>query len=253
LGQAGFRLNLDGLTILIDPFLSDHEARLFVPPDPVAMATGVDWLLATHEHLDHLDRPFVQKVATQSPEVTLAVPAPLVDEAREIAPMRIVGVKPGDRLDMSPEVGLHVTPAWHGVEVGDGYSLGNDEGGIARFVGYIIRGPGLSVYHSGDTLVTDELVGRLRGEKIDIALLPINGRDYYREARGLVGNMDAREAVQLAAELGVSILVPMHWDLFSGNTVRPANVLDEIVNLPSPNLHVMTLARYRPCPLPRFP
>ncbi len=252
LGQAGFRLDIDGLVILIDPFLSDHDARLFAPPDPVATATGVDCLLATHEHLDHLDRPFVQQVASQSPEATLVVPAPLVEEAREIAPIEVVGVQPGDRLDVSPQVAVQVTPSWHEVEVGDGYSLGNEKDGLVRFVGYIVRGPGLSLYHSGDTLVTDDLLNTLRGEKIDVALLPINGRDYYREAKGVVGNMDAREAVQFAAELEVSILVPMHWDLFSGNTVRPGNVLDEIANLPSPNLNVLTLARYRTFPLPRF-
>ena len=57
---------------------------------------------------------------------------------------------------------------------------------------------------------------------MDVAVLPVNGRDPEREARGIVGNMDAREAVELALAIGATLLVPIHWDGFAGNTVPPA-------------------------------
>ncbi len=249
LGQAGFVLELDGLRVLVDPFTSDHEARLHAAPDEESLATGVDWLLVTHEHLDHFDAGFVRALDRYSPGAGLVVPSPLVEEAAQIAPgLTVVGVRPGDRKQLSGSVSLHVTPAWHGIEPKDGYSQGFVEDGGSRFVGFVVGTADVSIYHSGDTIVTDELRAALAGEQIDVALLPINGRDYYRESLGLVGNMDAREALALARELGVRLLVPMHWDLFAGNTVRPGALVDE-ASLEA-DVHVLVPARHVPLPLP---
>jgi L-ascorbate metabolism protein UlaG (beta-lactamase superfamily) len=132
----------------------------------------------------------------------------------------------------------------------DAYSQGRGEDGLVRFVGYLIRAPGIGIYHAGDTLVTDGLREALAGHAIDVALLPVNGRDYYREGAGLIGNMDAREAVRLAQELGVRVLVPMHWDLFNGNTVRPGIAVDEAAG--DSGLHVLVPSRFAELPLPVF-
>jgi L-ascorbate 6-phosphate lactonase len=251
LGQAGFLIEIEGLRFLIDPFLSEHEARLFPPPPAEPLAERIDWLLVTHEHLDHLDVDFVPILARRSPEATVVLPTPIVDQATRLHPaLRVKGVQPADVVDLSPTVQLHVVPAWHGVEMADAYSQGRGEDGLVRFVGYVIRAPGISIYHSGDTLVTDELREALAGHAIDVALLPVNGRDYYREGIGLIGNMDDREAVRLAQELGVRVLVPMHWDLFNGNTVRPGNAVDEAAG--DSGLHVLVPSRFAELPLPVF-
>jgi L-ascorbate metabolism protein UlaG (beta-lactamase superfamily) len=254
LGQAGFRLGVEGLQVLIDPFLSEYEARLFPPPDPVPLATGVDFLLATHDHLDHLDTGFLPTLAEHSPGATVVLPTPHVGQVDALGcGLATIGVQPGDSLELSEHVRLDVLPAWHGFEVADGYTEGRGDDGLghARFVGYVVRTPELSIYHSGDTIVTDELREALASAAVDVALLPINGRDYFREAVGLVGNMDAREAVKLSEEAGVRLLIPMHWDLFAGNTVRPGTAVDEAAE--GSTLHVLTVARFTPMPLPAFP
>jgi L-ascorbate 6-phosphate lactonase len=251
LGQAGFLLETEGLRILIDPFLSEHEARLFPPPPVEPFVERIDWLLVTHEHLDHLDVDFLPLLAQRSPNVTVVLPTPIVEQASSIDQgLRTVGVQPGDIVDLSPMVALHVLPAWHGVEMADAYSPGRGEDGLVRFVGYVVNTPGLGLYHSGDTLVTDELRRALAGRAIDVALLPVNGRDYYREELGLIGNMDAREAVRLSQEIGVRVLVPMHWDLFRGNTVRPGDAVDEAAG--DSGLHVLVPSRFATLPLPTF-
>jgi L-ascorbate 6-phosphate lactonase len=251
LGQAGFLLETEGLRLLIDPFLSEYDARLYPPPPAKPLAERIDWLLVTHEHLDHLDVDFVPILAEHSPAAGVVLPTPIVDQADRLhAGLRTIGVQPGDSLELSPSVQLQVLPAWHGVEMADAYSRGPDVDGLCYFVGYVIRAPGISIYHSGDTVVTDELRDALAGQAIDVALLPINGRDYYRERSGLIGNMDAREAVRLAQELGVRVLVPMHWDLFAGNTVRPGSAVDEVAG--DSGLHVLVPARFSALPLPDF-
>jgi L-ascorbate metabolism protein UlaG (beta-lactamase superfamily) len=249
LGQAGFALDLGGLRILIDPFTSDHEARLFRTIDAESLAPGVDWLLVTHGHLDHFDVEFARVLDSRSPGAGLVIPSPLVAEAKQVAPhLDVIGVQPGDRVELSEKVSVAVVPAWHAINPADGYTQGRDDSGESSFVGYVVRAEDVSLYHSGDTLVTDGLRAALAAEKVDIALLPINGRDYYREQLGLVGNMDGREALELARELGVRMLVPMHWDLFSGNTVRPGSVVDDASV--DAALHVLVPARLVPFWLP---
>ncbi len=52
----------------------------------------------------------------------------------------------------------------------------------------------MRVYHAGDTIAYDDMVERLRALRVDVALLPINGRDHFREAQDVVGNLTPREA-----------------------------------------------------------
>jgi len=254
LGQAGFRIGLGGLNVLVDPFFSEYEARLFAPPDPTPFAMGVDFLLVTHDHIDHLDTGFLPTLAEHSPGATVVLPTPHVEqEELRDSGLATIGVQPGETVELSDQVTLDVLPAWHGFEVADGYTEGRGDDGLghARFVGYVVRTSGMSIYHSGDTIVTEELRRTVARASVDVALLPINGRDHFREAAGLVGNMDAREAVKLSEEAGVRVLVPMHWDLFAGNTVRPGIAIDEAAEASA--LHVLTLARFTPIPLPTFP
>src|SRR5207248_3269286 len=102
LGQAGFLIEAPAARILLDPFLSEHPARLYPPPRYESLATGIDWLLVTHEHLDHLDLDFVPVLAKRSPELRVVLPAPLsrlLDG--HIEPDRISGVAPGDSLELA--------------------------------------------------------------------------------------------------------------------------------------------------------
>ncbi len=240
LGQAGFRLELDGVSVVVDPWLSPHELRLAPTPALELAADGLDWVLITHEHLDHLDLPLLPTVLERSPAASVVLPAPIVPLVEGVVDeSRIVAVQPHDSLDLGG-LEVEVVPAFHGVTMEDAYGDGSAVGGRPRFVGYVLRG-GAPIYHAGDTIVTDELVSALRPLGIEVALLPVNGRDAEREARGIVGNMDASEAVELALEIGASTLVPYHWDGFAGNTVSPGSVVD----LAAGRIHVVVPARDR--------
>jgi L-ascorbate metabolism protein UlaG (beta-lactamase superfamily) len=126
----------------------------------------------------------------------------------------------------------------------DAYGDGSAIGGRPRFVGYVL-GSSSRMYHAGDTIVTDDLRDALVELDVDVALLPINGRDAEREARGIVGNMDAAEAVDLALWVEASVLVPYHWDGFAGNTVPPGSAVDAADG----RLDVLVPARFRPVEL----
>jgi L-ascorbate 6-phosphate lactonase len=236
LGQASFRFDVGERRILVDPFFAEHKARLYPPLSVDEHGSAVDWLLVTHEHIDHLDPYSLREVAARSPGLTVVAPAPLESMVREAAEVEFVGVDRGDRVELDGAGSVTVVPAIHGRTVVDSYP---DD---PAFVGYVLELNGTSLYYAGDTIVADPLRAALAEVRVDVALLPVNGRTYYRELEGLVGNMGTRDAVILATEIGASILVPYHWDLFRGNTEWPGRVVDDAVEAEAP-LHVLTLRR----------
>jgi L-ascorbate 6-phosphate lactonase len=215
LGQAGFALRLGGMTVLVDPFLSPHPERLVPPPFTASDARGVDVVLITHDHLDHLDDHAVATIAAVSPSAVFVVPEDVVDRVTQLGidGERVRGLPPDGRAEIGA-VTVDAVPAAHGETMADAYRLG-------PFLGYVLGAGGARVYHSGDTVPFEGLVERLRALGVDLALLPINGRDPEREAEGIVGNLNAAEAAQLAVEIGAEAAVPMHWDMFAGNPGDP--------------------------------
>ena len=244
LGQAGFRIEIDGAVVVVDPWLSPHEHRLIPMPPLELAADGVDVLLVTHEHLDHLDLPFLPTFRERSPMARVVLPESLIPLVEDVVPRElVVPVQPYESLDLDG-LAVQVVPAIHGVTMDDAYGDGSELGAGPRFVGYVLGSEG--IYHAGDTIVTDDLRAALEPLGIEVALLPINGRDDERHARGIVGNMDAHEAAALALDAGARMLVPYHWDGFAGNTVAPGSAADAA----AARLHVTTPARFEAFELP---
>ncbi|MEA2384075.1 MAG: hypothetical protein QOH72_4046 [Solirubrobacteraceae bacterium] len=239
LGQAGFLIEAGGARLLVDPFFSEHEGRTFPPPPIDVFGARIDRVLVTHEHLDHLDPASLRGIAARSPGVAAIAPEPLREQ---IHGLPFEGVRPGDELDLPGGLVVRVVRAVHALHPGDGYSEGGDP---PRFVGYVIEADGVAIYHAGDTIGDDRVLAGLDGVRVDVALLPVNGRGYFRERNDLAGNLDARDAVALAAHCGARILVPTHWDLFAGNTERAGAAADAAAEAGAP-VHVLTLSRERP-------
>jgi L-ascorbate 6-phosphate lactonase len=228
LGQSGFAVRAGGTTLLLDPFLARHPDRLSPPPFAPEQATGVAAILCSHEHIDHFDAESLPGMAAASPEAKVVVPTPLVPRvtALGILPDRVIGAQPDEPFELDG-VTIHPLPALHGVDVADAYTYGKElSDGLYRYLGYVVEAGGLRIYHAGDTLADQELEDRLSRLAPDVALLPINGRDHYREAQNLVGNLDHREAVRFTAVIGAGLLVPMHYDMFPTNLGYPAHAVD---------------------------
>jgi L-ascorbate 6-phosphate lactonase len=228
LGQSGFALRASGTTLLLDPFLARHPDRLSPPAFAPEQATGVSAILCSHEHIDHLDAESLPGLAAASPEAKVVVPTPLVPRvlALGILPDRVLGAQPDEPFELDG-LTIHPVPARHGVDVADAYTFGKElSDGLYRYLGYVVEARGLRIYHAGDTVPDEDLQDRLARLAPHVALLPINGRDHYRESSNYVGNMDHREAVRFAATVGAGLLVPMHYDMFPTNLGFPAHAVD---------------------------
>ena len=228
LGQASFAVRGGGVTALLDPFLSSYEGRRYESALRPERCTDVDVVLCSHEHVDHLDVPTVGTIADRSPGATFVVPTPIVDMVTEagVPPERVLGMQPGEPVELGA-LTVNAVPARHGVTMDDAYGFGESlSDGLIRFLGYVVDVAGVRLYHAGDTIHYDGMETTLRAMRPDVALLPINGRDAEREARGIVGNLSEREAAWLADAMDAGVLVPMHHDLFAGNRGWPAHVVE---------------------------
>jgi L-ascorbate metabolism protein UlaG (beta-lactamase superfamily) len=230
LGQAGFLVRGPRATVLVDAFLSERPDRLVPPVVAPAALTGVDLVLCTHEHWDHFDAPAVAAVLEASPRARLVLPEPVTDQALAagIPADRVVGGVPGTPVAVTGCT-VHPVPAWHGIDVADAYGFAPPGQDGHRYLGYLLDLDGMRVFHAGDTLWYEGLADRLRELSVELALLPINGRDPVRERANVVGNMDHREAALLAAEAGARTLVPMHYEMFAGNRGYPSHLVDVVL------------------------
>lgn len=224
LGQAGVVLRGSSGVVVIDPFLTDFGAfgRTFAPPLSPDQLTTVDALIGTHDHADHIDPLGFPEIMRASPAAVALVPETAAERVArlDVDPERIRGVRPGAPVEIG-RVRVEPFAAVHADDPEAGYGFHVDARGRHPYVGVVVELDGLRVCHTGDTLVYDGLGSLLASLAPDVLLLPINGRSWYRERRGVAGNMNTFEAAELAAEVGARVTIPIHWDLIAGNTEDP--------------------------------
>jgi L-ascorbate metabolism protein UlaG (beta-lactamase superfamily) len=224
-GQAGFRLAAGESRVLIDPFLTDRPDRRYRPAATAADFADITLVLCTHEHVDHLDLPFLREFSAVNQAARIIVPLPVIEVAVAggIDRARLTGAVPGEELH-DRDVTVHPVPSRHGIG-GDEpvvYEFSSD-GGPVRFLGYVLEIGGVRFYHCGDGLVYPELPVTLAALAPDVLMIPINGRDHMRESRGIVGNMNETEAAWLCAEVSPAYVIPMHYEAIAGNTGDPGH------------------------------
>jgi L-ascorbate metabolism protein UlaG (beta-lactamase superfamily) len=222
LGQCGFRFECNEVILYTDPYLSDHVAEVEgqdmrrLKPAPIEPSKVVDasFVLITHAHMDHCDLKTLVPLAAASPTCRFVCP-------NEVSKLLVNGGISRHRIILAAEewinlgVGVRVmpVPAAHPQVERDGE-------GYLRCVGYVIEWEGHKLYHGGDGSPDDGVIERLRQlGSIDVAFIPVNERNFYKEKRGIIGNMSVREAFQMAADVGTKVLVPTHWDIFAPNSV----------------------------------
>jgi len=241
LGQAGFVIKGGGKTIFIDPFLDPmddgrgNSQRLIPPPFSPCDVTFADYVLCTHDHSDHLDPFTLTGIANASPDAYFVVPAPHVERLASVGIniSRIVPAREDARIEF---LGCRIIPNGCPHD-----AFETDADGDHAFMGYTITAGGVTVHHSGDTSEWPEMRAMLRSREIDVLLLPINGNDWERKRRGIVCNISAREASDIGADSGADIIIPMHFDMFAGNTENPAVFADYMHReRPAVKWHVMT-------------
>jgi L-ascorbate metabolism protein UlaG (beta-lactamase superfamily) len=187
-----------GVRLLTDPLLRTRVAHLRrrAKVDPSALR-GVDAVLVSHGHYDHLDLPSLERLGRSTPVI---VPRGLGRLLRQRRFEHVVEIDVGERVTIGG-VTVEATFADHEGERGP-------LGARSSALGYVIEGSH-RVYFAGDTDLFEgmsELAGGL-----DLALVPIWG---WGPTLGSGKHLDPERAAEAVARLEPRIAVPIHWGTY---------------------------------------
>jgi len=195
LGHATLRLEIDGAVFLTDPILRTFAAGLVHrrPVQDVAqIVDGVDHVLISHLHRDHLDLASLHRLPA---DVEIVVPLGGGDVVRRAGFTRVSELGVGERLSVRG-VQVCATPASH-----NGFRA--PFGPTAECLGFVVEGS-QRIYFAGDTDVFDAMADLA---PVDVALLPIAG---WGPKLG-PGHMGPIEAVRSLDLLRPRTVIPIHW------------------------------------------
>jgi len=164
----------------------------------------VDFVLLTHGHSDHVGEAIALGKRTGAKLVTVLELSALLVEAgypKDQATMATAG-NAGGTIKLSDEVSVTLVPAIHTSSFSSGSGPAVAAGIPLGFVIHIAGGP--TLYHTGDTDLTESM--RFLGErfKIDVMMACIGGHF----------TMDPVSAAMAAGLVKPRIVVPMHFGTF---------------------------------------
>ena len=152
LGQAGcvFKSS-QGTVVYVDPYLGDACNQLYglerlISPPLEAAAVQADFVLATHNHADHLDPDAFPVIARYNATALFVGPSSCTSGMRDLGiPASQTYTLNHDDVLHSSSVRIHATFANH---------VWGDPDDAPDAVGYVIDFGSVRVYISGDTMQT---------------------------------------------------------------------------------------------------
>ncbi len=204
LGHATVLVEMDGVRILTDPVLRERVGpiqRVVSPVHPRHLE-GIDAVLISHAHLDHLDLPSLR---TFGPETRIVVP---------LGAGRILRA-PGLRVEeIARDGSTQVGPVTLGATYADHSGYRPPFGPRAEALGFLLSGT-RRVYFAGDTDVFAAMADLAPG--LDLALLPVWG---WGPRLG-PGHMNPARAAEALTLLRPRRAVPIHWGTLWAHGLGP--------------------------------
>lgn len=193
--------------------------------DPFAIKK-VDAILSTHHHGDHIDENVAAAVIQNcDPEVPFIGPQACVDlwTGWGVPAERCKVVKPGDSVRIK-DIEIVVLDSFDRTEL-----VTAPKGTILKgkmpqdmdtlAVNYLIKTPGGSVYHSGDSHYSNYYAKHGNDHQIDVAL-----GSYGENPRGMTDKMSSMDILKMAECLNTKVIIPFHHDIWTNFQADPAEI-----------------------------
>ena len=210
LGHASFYVRLGGITLLLDPVLGNLPVgrRLSaLPLDPVAL-TGLDYILVSHAHYDHCDKPSLRRLWAQNPQAQFLTGLGLDKLLTKWLPGAPVQAAGWYQQYRTP-AGLRITflPARHWS------NRGPFDANRTLWGAFVLQAGGRQVYFSGDSGYGSHFreVGQLF-PGLDVALVGVGA--YAPRWFMAPNHQDPTHAVSAFHDTGARRMMPMHYGTF---------------------------------------
>ncbi len=194
--------------------------------DPFAIKT-VDAVLASHDHGDHIDVNVAAAVLRNcDPSVPFIGPQACVDlwTGWGVPAERCIAMKPGKcvkikdteilALDSFDRTELVTAPK--GVTLAGKPVLDMDQ----KAVNYLIKTPGGTLYHGGDSHYSNYYAKHGNDHAIDVAL-----GAFGENPRGITDKMTSVDILRMAECLNAKVVIPVHHDLWTNFQSDPREIL----------------------------
>jgi L-ascorbate metabolism protein UlaG (beta-lactamase superfamily) len=194
-GHATLLIEIDGVRLLTDPILAPHVNGFLRRHHllPATAVDGVDAILISHLHHDHLHLPSLQLMG---PETLIIVPPGSATMLRRRGFPNVVELAVG-AVHWVKGISIQATYAVHG-------GRRPPFGPTADCLGFLINGT-QRIYFAGDTDLFAQMEGI--GAGLDLALLPVWG---WGPTLG-AGHMDPLRAAEALTLLRPRLAMPIHW------------------------------------------
>lgn len=214
LGHASMMLQSGGLTVLLDPILSQRASpvqwagpkRRVAPPLSVEELPAVDVVLISHNHYDHMDAETLLGIARRFPSVRFIVPLGNERWFQRQGITQVTGLDWWESTRVGDTV-FHCVPARH-------WSVRNfADRNENLWGGWAVIHPTHRFYFSGDTGYSSDF--RTIGERLgpfDLAALPVGAyapRWFMQDQ-----HIDPEEAVKIHLDVKARKSVGVHWGTF---------------------------------------
>jgi len=208
LGHATFLIRLAGVTLLTDPVFVDsrllrRKAGLACAPEELR---GIDYLLLSHGHRDHLDLGSLRRLQPRNPEMVFLTPLAMGGVLRRLGDIRLQEAGWYQRY-RTPGIEVDLLPArhWHRRGLRDFNRI--------LWGSFLIRSPQHTLYFAGDSAYGDHFsaIAQTVGG-IDTCLMPIGA--YKPLFIMQESHLAPAEAVTAFHDLRGRTLVPMHYGTY---------------------------------------
>ena len=192
--------------------------------DPFRLRS-IDAFVVTHDHADHMD-PYSTAGALAKPGIPFIGPRFSAEKWRKwgVPDDRIIQVKPGDTVKIG-DIELIAVDSFDRTALITVPPAGSIRGRFTddmddRAVNYIVRTPGGTLYHSGDSHYSNYAMKHGKMFPIDVATAP-----FGENPPGVTDKMNASEVLRFAEALNCKVMIPIHHDLWPTFFADPEEIM----------------------------
>ena len=210
LGQAGLLFDNGETKIMIDPYLSNSVEKVEpnnfrrVPVNEEFLNIEPDFMIFTHDHLDHYDPETVIRFITADTDMLVLAPDSVWNEVRKIGG--------GNNY-----IQFNRHTVW--TENGIKFTAVKAEHSDISAIGVIIDDGDKKYYVTGDTLYNEEIFADITKD-IYALFLPVNG---------VGNNMNMTDAKRFCERVNPKFAIPIHCGMFDDTDMNKFGYKNKVV------------------------